>query len=197
MMTDVRLPLVLEALGSVDAELARIHYALRDLAAWPSAESPALPRAREAVRRGFACLRTIQDLLVHPPRDSYDERASSLRARSVVVVLQLTQLRGYERPDVVGTSFATVDAFADHVLQAIGRANAQWVRHGADVNALLRAERAFGEVGHDPRVASALQHGASSRDPHVRRTFAALVALFDLAAHTVPVPLTTRELADG
>jgi len=174
---DTNLPLLLEALGSVDAELARIHYALRDLAAWPASDSPDLARARVAIQRGFAGVRSMRALLVQRGDDYYESRASSLRARAIVVLLQLVELRGHDVGDVLGRSFASLEAFIAHVLAEVGRANTRWIGHSGDASALLRAEQAFAEIGHDPSVASVLARAALSKNPQVRLTCATLGAL--------------------
>lgn len=173
------LPLLLEALGGLDAELARIHYALRDLAAWPSPDSPDLARARAAIRRTFAGLRNMRSLLVQPNDDSYDTRASALRARGIVVLLQLAELGGHDLGDALGTSFATLEAFTAHVLAGVGRANAVWVGRNGDLSALVRAEQVFGEIAVDPEVASVIARGRLAKNPHVRLTWTTLGALLD------------------
>jgi hypothetical protein len=187
LVADHNLPLLLEALGSVDAELARIHYAVRDFAAWPAPESPDLLRTRAAIRRAFAALRAMRALLVVQTDRSVETRASALRARGVVVSLQLVELRHADVGNLLAAAGTSVEAFAAYVLAQIGRANALWVGRSDDEDALERAERAFDRVGRDPLVASVLAHGSASRDAHVRATCATLGALLGLRAELRPV----------
>jgi hypothetical protein len=130
-------------------------------------------------------------------RPTREHRASSLRARGIVIVLHLTELRDRDIGDMLGASFTTIEAFTAHVLSAIGRANAHWLGRAGDVGALLRAEHAFAQLGCDPRVATVLQHGASSPDPHVGMTCATLCVLLGIGVEALPAPLSTREVADG
>lgn len=197
------MPLLLEALGSLDAELARIHYALRDLAAWPSTDSPDLARARAAIRRAFAGLRNMRGLLVQPSDDSYECRASALRARGIVVMLQLVELGGHDLGDALDASFATLEAFTAHVLAGVGRANTLWIGRPGDLTALVRAERAFAEIAADPGVASVIARGVIARSPLTRVTWMTLRALLDehgdangrLRVPTLP-PLARTTLAN-
>lgn len=179
MTSAVLMPLLLEALGSVDTELARVTYALRDLAAWPAYDSPDLGRARAAIRRAFAGLRTVRSWLVEAGDDSPEIRACALRARGIVVLLQLAELRHHDLGDALGASFTSLDAFAEHVLACVGRANTCWVGHADDPTALIRAEQSFAEIATDPAVANVLARGALATNPHVRLTWATLGALLD------------------
>lgn len=179
MTNAIVMPLLLEALGSVDAELARVHYALRDLAAWPTYDSPDLARARAAIRRAFSGLRTVREWLVEAGDDSPEVRACALRARGIVVVLQLAELRHHDLGAAVGASFATLDSFAEHVLACVGRANTCWVGRTNDPSALTRAEQAFAAIAADPEVANVLARGLLATNPQVRLIWATLAALLD------------------
>lgn len=183
---DTKLPLLLEALGSVDAELARVHYALREFAAWPASDSPDIVRARAAIRRAFMTVRAMREALVAPAFASVEARASSLRARSIVIQLQLAQLRGVNSIAFAMTEFGTLEAFASYVLAAIGRANTVWVGHPNKEAVLSAAEDMYADVGREPRIRQVLARGLVSSDLHTRLTCATLAALLDASLGTLP-----------
>jgi hypothetical protein len=190
-VADYDLPLLLEALGSLDAELARIHYAVRDLAAWPAAESPDVFRARAAIRRAFAAVRTMRGLMVMPTEHSVETRAFALRARGIVISLQLVELRHADVREIVAAAGTSLEGFVAYVMAQIGRANMLWVGRPDDEDALARAERAFDLVGRDPLVSAVLAHGRASRDGHVRATCATLAALLGGRAESNPASVST------
>lgn len=183
MTSTVTIPLLLEALGSIYTELARMNYAVRDLAAWPSPDSPDLARIRKAMRRGFAHVRQMQHLVVLLDDDdtSWEGRAASLRARGIVVLLQLAGLRGHDLGELLGSSFVSLEALTTFMIAEVGRANTYWVGRPANLDALARAERAFADIGRVPAMEALLVRGESSRDPHIRLTCATLGALLSAA----------------
>lgn len=171
------MPLLLEALGGVDAELARVHYALRELAAWPTHDPSDFARARAAIRRAFAGVGTVRALTVEASDDSPGIRATALRARGIVVLLQLAELRHHDLGDALGPSFATLDSFGERVLDCVSRANACWVGRPDDPSALTRAEQAFAAAGADPELANVLARGVLALNPPVRLIWSTLSAL--------------------
>jgi hypothetical protein len=169
-VTSAHVPLVLEAVECLEAELLRIHHATRAIAAWPTDSASELTSIRAAIRRACDVTRGITNNVLASSEGAASNalRASSLRARGIVLAVELAALEDGAR-GLVGSPphsrFSDVWELKDYLLGEISRINAQWLtesRHfhthdGPGVRELLdRTEAAYAALGRDPNVAGFL-----------------------------------------
>lgn len=207
------LPLVLEAVEALGAELARLTQQATSLGGVLSARERAatvtkLRRAQASVNRALAAVR--DSVLESADELSIERFESAFRARSIVLQLQLQRLKQIE-PQVAhrlwpaSGRFKSVDDVSAFVLDRIGRLNAAWseerrgVRqnHSPDsptlIAAVARAEHALIAIGKDSDVASFLAVGASLTCEEFRTPCRVIAAL--LAVALAPLaPITRRSL---
>jgi hypothetical protein len=190
----VYIPLVLEAVERLERELLRIHHNVRGVAAWPTNSAEEIKSIRASIRRAYEVTRAVRHQVlarsdINPPNAL---RASSLRARGIVLAVELSELersaRGFAASPPAG-GFPDVCAFKDHLLGEIGRINAQWIidakqtglEGGAAERAILeRAEAAYASLGQDPNVAGFVAWGVGSESFGLRAASRVLAALLDV-----------------
>jgi hypothetical protein len=190
----VYVPLVLEAVERLEAEILRIHHNVRAIAAWPTDSAAEITSIRAAIRRACESIRGIQNqVLVRtdvPPSDAL--RASSLRARAIVLSVQLSEMeraaRGLAGSPMAGR-FPDVWAFKDYLLGEIGRINAQWITESKragnagtpfDGAILERAEAAYRSLGQDQDVAIFVAWALSSESYALREASRVIAALLGI-----------------
>jgi hypothetical protein len=170
----IYVPLVLEAIEQLEGELVRVHHNVRGIAAWPASSSVEIASIRASIRRARGVTWGLRGhtLALGENDDSDTIRASSLRARAIVMAIHLSEMerlgRGLaEHP--IGR-FPDVDAFKDHLLGEVGRINATWmseakqaISHGAsdERDTLARTEAAYAALGRQRDVAEILAWGAA------------------------------------
>jgi hypothetical protein len=222
MTTSVYVPLVLEAVEQLQAELVRIHHNVRAVAAWPQSSEAEIASIRACLRRASAVTRGIQDHVLELGGDGEADalRASSLRSRGIVIAIQLSELeraaRGlYEDPP--SRRFPDAFAFKDFVLGEVGRINASWIAEAKQDEAsdlarerdlLARAEAAYAALGRDPDVAEFLAWGIHRQSFVFRSVCRVLAALLGVprpanradgqSSEDVPtLPSLPRHMATG
>ena len=189
-MTSAYVPLVLEAVECLEAELLRIHHATRAIAAWPTDSAAEIASIRAAIRRACDVTRGITNNVLASSEGAAADalRASSLRARGIVLAVELSALEHGAR-GLIGSPpnsrFADVWELKAHLLGEVGRINAQWlidsrqfpVHDGAKVRELLdRTEAAYAALGRDPNVAGFLAW-AIGRESYVLRCSCRVLAV--------------------
>jgi hypothetical protein len=185
-------PLVLEAVERLEAEILRIHHNVRAIAAWPTNSAAEITSIRAAIRRAREVTRGIKHhVLVRADLTPSDAlRASSLRARGIVLAVELSELERGAR-GLVGSPqdnrFPDVWAFKDHLLTEIGRINAHWNAESkrestptANERAILdRAAAAYAALGQDPDIAAFLAWAIGRESYALREASRVIAALLD------------------
>jgi hypothetical protein len=199
-MTAVLVPLVLEAVERLEGELLRIHHNVRGIAAWPTNSAAEITSIRAAIRRAYEVTRAVRHQVLNrgaiAPSNAL--RASSLRARGIVLAVELSELergaRGLEGSPPA-SRFADVLGFKDYLLGEIGRINAQWIADtrrvandgGVAERAILdRAEAAYASLGQDPNVAGFLVWAIGRESYALRGASRVLAALLDVRVPNDP-----------
>lgn len=164
---------LLETLARLTVELRHTQQGLTSLAADPTA----ITSSRMSLRRALQLVRELQEYALSAVRDkeSGEVRARALRSRGVLVALHLSDLeraaRGVSFADLPGATFLDARAFADHVLQSVGRINARWCiqysmvvprAHRAAVQIIEAAEADYAAIGRQPVVERFLTWGLAS-----------------------------------
>jgi hypothetical protein len=194
MTTSVYVPLVLEAVEQLQAELLRIHHNVRAVAVWPQSSEAEIASIRACLRRASAVMRGIRDHVLELGGDSEADalRASSLRSRGIVLAIQLSELEQAARglyEAAPSRRFPDVFAFKDYLLGEVGRINASWIaetKHGdprdlaSERETLARAEAAYIALGREPEVAEFLAWGIHRQSFAVRSVCRVLAALLEV-----------------
>lgn len=192
--------LVLEAAELLDSELMNIHYRLRDLAAWPRECDVA--SIRVSLRAVLLLTRGLRDqaLAARLNTGSTELRAASLRARGVVVALQVSVLEraietstcGVEATAVTKAAFAR---FSERLLGYVGRINASWILEAnrlpraarADFDSVLdRAEEGYSALGRDEELVAVITRGCADRPGVVSSACRVLAAILEIPLGQMP-----------
>jgi hypothetical protein len=194
---------VLEALERVDAELRRIHATVRNFVAWPDAARDEAQNAFATLRRAFAITRETRAEVLDPERLAHSARVreSSLRARTVVLAMQLSELEHFANTaaNLEPTAFAEdVTCFRAHVLRHVGVVNARWslatralaTDDDEIVGRLLDvAEAEFLALGRDPATVRFLARGISHEHQVVAMACRVVAALLEVPTEALEVPV--------
>jgi hypothetical protein len=190
----VYVPLVLEAVERLHAELLRIHHNVRAIAAWPTDSAAEIRSIRASIRRAHDVIRGIEcHVLVRTDSTPSNAlRASSLRARGIVLAVELSELEraahGLAGPPS-SSRFPDVWAFKDHLLGEIGRINAQWIAESKreataetpiERAILDRAEAAYASLGQDTDVETFLTWAVGSESHALREASRVIAALLSV-----------------
>jgi hypothetical protein len=202
--------LVLEAAEQLDAELRRLHHGLRDVAAWPRSSGQEVANMRAALRRAFGTVRAICEYVIECSEvETSGMRASALRARGVVLAIELSELKRMEC-GATGSGwpshrFADVEMFREYLLGEVGRINSRWIASqkqaiANELEIVEGGETAYVALGCDPDVAEVLAWGWSVAPQAMRRPWRIIASLLGVvcsrqAVTAVELPALTRRLA--
>jgi len=212
MTSTVLVPLLLEAVEQLDAELLRIHRGTCAVAASPGEHLATVTNLSRAVKRASRALRSVRENVLDSAAElTIDRFESAFRARTIVLQLQLQTLKQLE-PQVAhrlwpaSGRFQSVDDVREFLLDRIGRLNAHWAEdrraHARDderpgyrvlVAAVAKAERALTAIGEDSDVISFLAVGASLTCEDFRTACRVIAALLDVQLAPIP-SITLRSL---
>jgi hypothetical protein len=194
-VTAAHVPLVLEAVECLEAELLRIHHATRAIAAWPTDSAAEIASIRAAIRRACDVTRGITNNLLASSEGAASDalRASSLRARGIVLAVELSALEHGARGlagSPPNSRFADVSEFKEYLVGEISRINAHWltesrhfyVQHGASVRELLdHTEAAYAALGREPNVAGFLAWAVDRESYALRCASRVLATLLEVS----------------
>lgn len=212
-MVSFNLSLCLEAIYQLDRELGQFAVHVEGLVTSNRhlEVDPTVGSLRQTHRRGVEALDRLRDQLLDRPTNEgwLDHRERTLRTRGALIVLQLADLKHYERAVANrlwsrAARLRSVDEVSTHVLERITAISGAWNRERKRIDgtgepeeiqraeylaALSVADRGFVAIGRDSDVATFLAAGASVAVSEFRNGCRVIAALLEIEL----APISTNE----
>ncbi len=162
---------------------------------------------RAALRRAFGTVRAICEYVIESCEvETSGMRASALRARGVVLAIELSELKrmecGSAESGWPSHRFADAEMFREYLLGEVGRINARWIAShkqaiANELEIVEGGESAYVALGCDPAVAEVLAWGWSVAPQAMRRPWRIIASLLGVVCSrqdvtAVELPPTRR-----